>query len=309
MLETIRKSWSKIKFYNPSKDKSGFSNNSVASKTKYHGRFSQRIKHRHVTFWTSPDTELIKQVILHSTDPLSRWKNGNHWQRKLSNKFNSREFARLHGCSTAELYWKGRDVHTINFDALPSCYVIRPTAGHSCQLVFLMANGINLLDKKKYEKKDLLKVLAKAVKENKYLEFLIEEFVKTEDKEYKIPVDYKFYTFNGKIAVIERIERLSAKSGLVSYYDEDWNVIDNLSVAKYEIGASQSPPDCLKEMAEQARRLSLSYQIFVRIDFYATDKGAVFGEFTPTPGCADFLTFKADKIFNDYWDKFCKGMI
>jgi hypothetical protein len=53
--------------------------------------------------------------------------------------------------------------------------------------------------------------------------------------------------------------------------------------SNYPLGEVQRPPKCLSEMIEYARRLSKAYEIFCRIDFYATDKGAVFGEFTPTP--------------------------
>ena len=54
--------------------------------------------------------------------------------------------------------------------------------------------------------------------------------------------------------------------------------------------------------------LSIS-RIFVRIDFYATDKGAVFGEFTPTPFRGLFFTPHADKLFIPLWDQYCNGLI
>ncbi|MEJ7679344.1 MAG: hypothetical protein WKG06_16095 [Segetibacter sp.] len=37
--------------------------------------------------------------------------------------------------------------------------------------------------------------------------------------------------------------------------------------------------------------------------------GAVFGEFTPTPALGNGFTPDAQKLFTNYWDKFCKGMI
>jgi hypothetical protein len=43
--------------------------------------------------------------------------------------------------------------------------------------------------------------MGKALQNNPQLEFLIEEFMRTEAGEYRIPDDYKFYMFNGKYHV------------------------------------------------------------------------------------------------------------
>ena len=241
--------------------------------------------------------------------PFTKWKDIKHWQRKLSNKYNSREFAKMHDCRVPELYWKGREVDTIDFDRLPLHYVIRPTIGHSCSLVFLMADSVNLMDKQTYKPADIKSLLSKALEQNQYVEFLIEEFIRTEEGEYQIPADYKFYMFNGEIARILIINRIGPKEGLFSAYDKDWNMLDNEAHDKYAVTISQPPPRCFTEMAEQAKKLSKAYEIFVRIDFYATDKGAVFGEFTPTPGLGQNFTAETDKLLSDYWDKYCSGKI
>jgi len=281
----------------------------VGFKYNYKRPFAKRIKRRHDSFWKSADAEKVRNSSPSSTIPLEKWKDVKNWQRKLSNKYNSREFAKLNGCKVANLYWKGRNVDTIEFDKLPQHYVIRPTIGHSCNLVFLMADTVNLLDKKKYSFENLKTILSKALDENPYLEFLIEEFVKTERGAYTIPYDYKFFTFNGEIAIIEVINRLGPNEGSSRCYDENWNTVGNISKKKYPEAAWQQPPDCFNEMIEQVKRLSKTYEIFVRIDFYATDKGAVFGEFTPTPGSAKYLTSKVEKMFIRYWDSYCNGRI
>ncbi|WP_345160824.1 hypothetical protein, partial [Pontibacter saemangeumensis] len=58
------------------------------------GPFEQRIKHRHKTFWSPRDAEWIRNTAVSAGDPLEKWRDVEHWQRKLSNKRNSREFAR-----------------------------------------------------------------------------------------------------------------------------------------------------------------------------------------------------------------------
>jgi hypothetical protein len=270
--------------------------------------FSDRIKKRHKIFWKAPNAEIVRNTIMDATDPIEKWKDVKNWQRKLSNKYNSREFAAKHNCKVAALYWKGRDYDSIDFDNLPDHYVIRPTIGHSSGLVFLMSHSTNLMDGKTYTKEDIKKVLAKALSENQRLAFLIEEFVRTEDGKYKIPDDYKLYTFKGEIACIQVINRLGPSKGYTTCYDKNWQIMENVNTY-YPKGDYQQPPKYLQEMLKQAKELSKSYEIFVRIDFYATDKGAVFGEFTPTPFMGSCFTSAADKLFINYWDKLCKGKV
>ena len=271
--------------------------------------FAKRIKRRHKTFWNSSDAETVRNISMSSSQPLTEWKDKKLWQRKLSNKYNAREFAKLHNCKVPDLIWKGRNVNSIYFEKLPEYYVIRPTIGHSCKHVFLMANGINLMDKQTCSAEDIKAVLSESADQNPALEFLIEEFVKTECGKYEIPVDYKFYMFNGEIARIAVINRLGPKEGSVSCYNRDWNMVQNINENKYAKAEYQQSPKCLTEMIEHARKLSKTYEIFVRIDFYATDRGAVFGEFTPTPGSAKYLTPLSDNLFIKYWDSYCKGKI
>lgn len=275
---------------------------------KNNQRFEYLIQKRHKKFWKARNAERVRNTMMNASDPIEKWKDVKNWQRKLSNKYNAREFALKHDCKVAKLYWKGRDYNNIDFDKLPENYVIKPTVGHSCGLVFLMKNSCNLMDKKTYSPEKIKEVMATALHENQDTVFLIEEFVRTEDGEHKIPDDYKFYMFAGQIGCIQVINRLNCSQGFTSWYDENWNSISNLTT-NYSDGEVQLPPKCLPEMIETAGRLSKSYKIFCRIDFYATDQGAVFGEFTPTPALGKNFTPLGDKLLADYWDKFCKGMI
>jgi len=272
------------------------------------GEFSRRIKHRNNIFWGTPEGKKIKAIPMHATDPLSKWQDVEHWQRKLSNKHNSMEFAKMYGCRIPGMYWKGKDMNELRAFELPEQYVIRPSIGAGSKLVFLMDGSLNLMDKQTYTKEDIIEVLSNALAKDPRLEFLIEEFVRTEKGEYKIPDDYKLYMFNGEVACIQVINRLSPKDGFATYYDENWNQLENITT-NYPAGTYQQAPACLKEMIEDAKRLSRIYKIFARIDFYATDNGAVFGEFTPTPAMGRGFTPAAEQMLVSYWDKYCKGMI
>lgn len=272
------------------------------------GTFAKAITKRHKVFWYTPEAEDIRQVFLNAQMPLEEWTNVSNWQRRLSNKYNSREFAVLHKCRVPQLYWKGNDPENIDFDSLPAHYVIRPVTGHSCNLVFLMNDNVNLMDGKVYQKEEIVSILKREIKANPHRMFLVEEFLKTELSVHKIPDDYKLYMFNGEIACIQLINRFSAHTGKTSWYDENWKRLRNIN-SIYPVGSTQNAPACFEEIKAHARALSKSYQTFVRIDFYATDRGAVFGEFTPTPGMGFHFTRYGNRLFGKYWNLYCKGLI
>ncbi len=273
------------------------------------GAFPKRIRKRHYIYWNTPDAESVRNQRLFAKDDIGKWKDAALWQRKLSNKANAKEFAVKVGAKVADLYWRGKDLDAINFDALPSHYVIRPTIGHSSGLVFVMDHGTNLFDKISYTPEEIRNVLKQASSENPHLEFLFEEFLKNESGEYGIPDDYKFMCFNGEIASVGLINRLGPHLGFETYYDLDWNKLPAMNFSYPEPELKPVKPACWNEMVKQVKSLSKAYEVFVRIDFYATDKGAVFGEFTPTPSRGRNFTPYGKKRLLEYWDKYCKDMI
>jgi hypothetical protein len=272
------------------------------------GELKDRIIRRHKLFWSDPKAETVRNTRMSEFDSIEKWQDVENWQRKLSNKANAREFAKMNGCQVPDLYWRGSDVEHIDFDKIPPYYVIRPTTGHSSNMVFVMDNGINLFDGKPYTPAEIIAVLKKAVDKKQDLEFLIEEFLQNEEGKHAILTDYKFFCFNGEVAIVWEIKRLGPKTGFATFYDENWNRIKKVHIF-YPPKEANEPPACYPDMLAQAKRLSKAYGIFVRLDFYATNKGAVFGEFTPTPALGKGHTRFGQQRLIEYWDKYCKGQI
>ncbi|MEO3406448.1 ATP-grasp fold amidoligase family protein [Mucilaginibacter sp. CAU 1740] len=270
--------------------------------------FTKRIKYRHNQFWEPADAENIRNIPISRYDHIDQITHIPNWQRMLSNKANSLYFAGKMGCKVPEVYWKGRNIDDIDFSLLPKQFVIKPTIGHSCNNVYLMDDGYNHMDKQIYKIEDLRGVMTSVLQQSHQNEFIIEEFLRSEDGIYRIPLDYKVHTFNGEIACIEVIDRKAPSVGHVNVFDDKWNAVENIG-KKFIQGDNLTPPHCLDEIISQCRALSKVYKIYVRIDFFATDKGAVFGEFTPTPGIGVGFTRKANYMLNRYWDTYCKGMI
>lgn len=272
------------------------------------GEFPDRIRKRNHVFWSAADGKQIKVTKHTREDSLETWQSALNWQRKLSNKGNSREFAAKFGSKLPDLYWRGADVDDIDFTSLPTHFVIRPSIGHGSKMVFIMKNGINLFDQKRYEPEEIRTILKEMVAAREGLEILVEEFLKDEKGEYGIQTDYKFYCFRGEVACCWVINRESPKTGHASYYDENWNKLKMVNTT-YPHKYDPVKPKCYQEMVDQAKKLSIPYDIFVRIDFYATPKGGVFGEFTATPSMGKMYTSYGKKLLLQYWDKYCKGMI
>ena len=272
------------------------------------GEFPARIRKRHQMFWSDPEAELVRNTKMHEGIPLDAWQDVPNWQRRLSNKYNAREFAKLLGCNVADLYWKGRDLSTLDFDSFPSQYVIRPTIGHGSKGVFIMNDGLNLFDQKRYTTEQIREELQAELDKHLALEFLFEEFVRTESGKYEIPNDFKFLCFNGEVASVAVIDRISPKVGYSYFYDEHWNKMERLHHL-YPGKDEPEKPKCFDQMLEQAKILSKAYGIFVRIDFFASVNGAVFCEFTPTPAMGRGFTKYGKRLLLRYWDRYCPEMI
>ena len=275
---------------------------------KQQDEFSRRIKGRHRIFWTADNAEQVRNAAMSVDDPMEKWQDVENWQRKLSNKYNAKQFALKMGCKVADLYWKGRDVQTINFECLPKQFVIRPTVGHSSRSVFIMNEGLNLFDNRVYDPAEIIQQLKLKLLENPGLQFLIEEFLEEEHGVYKVLNDYKFFCFNGEIASCHLINRLGPKAGFGSFYDEHWNPMEAVHPG-YTLVDPKPKPECLEEMVQHVKTLSKAYKIFCRIDFYATTKGAVFGEFTPTPGMGEGYSKYGQRLLVSYSDKYCRGLV
>jgi hypothetical protein len=282
--------------------------NTITDYLRNSGEFTKRIRNRHDTFWKDVNAETIRNTKMTKEDHLERWQDIPNWQRKLSNKHNAREFAHKHGCNLPELYWKGTDIDSIDFSTLPTNYVIRPTTGHCSSLVFLMKDGLNLFDRKIYTINQIKDTLKQEIINNPNLEFLFEEFLEQEQGKSGILNDYKFFCFNGEVACIQVINRVGPNQGYGSFYDENWNKIKKITHT-YKPAKTQNAPDCLTDMVTDAKKLSKAYGIFVRIDFYATYKGCVFGEFTPTPSMGKNYSSFGRKLLLNYWDKYCTDLI
>lgn len=274
-------------------------------------KFRRRILKRQEIFWKkSNDLDKIK-IKLSASSPMAEWKNLENWQRRLENKWNAKEFAKKFGCRVATLYWHGGKSDFLQFDLnqLPENYIIKPIMDHSSRNVFIMKKGTNLLNNVSYSNEELKGALLALYDTQPDLEFIIEEFISDDNGEFVVPRDYRFYMFNGNLAFIRLDERRSKEYDRVSFYTKDWKLIDKKILKMASTTQAVQAPRHLNQMIEDATKLSNAYKSFVRIDFYDSPYGPVFGEFTATPRGGSGFTRFGSKILIKEWDTHCKGLI
>lgn len=272
--------------------------------------FSQRIGRRKALWWGRSGFDRIHRarermtLYRRHTDPDSRWRCCEHWQRSLSNKWNAREFARRYGCRVPELYWCGRRVAHIPLDELPSTFVLKSVFGTSGNHVYVMRDGTDVLHNLTFSASGLRDHLRGAFGRVALVPILVEEFIGGEVAE-GLATDYKCHVFGNVVGAIEVVHRISAKNATCTFYTPTWSMFDYpFTTPKYPAGGYEPPPQCLDEMLRHARALGMAYGTFVRADFYAARRGCVFGEFSTTPNDGNDFTEEANRYLGALWERY-----
>ncbi|GAA1861745.1 ATP-grasp fold amidoligase family protein [Myceligenerans crystallogenes] len=118
--------------------------------------------------------------------------------------------------------------------------------------------------------------------------------------------DVKIYAFYGEIGqVLLRSVGSHGDPGSVRYRYLDEEGADLGAVSRqHAVDPAIPVPRCLPEMVKRARELSVAAGIpFLRVDLYETDRGVVFGEFTPRPGGDQEYVWKHDRHLGELWER------
>lgn len=201
-----------------------------------------------------------------------------------------------------EVYYVTKDPESIPFESLPSEFVVK--ANHS--------SGWNKIidDKANHDFDDLVTECSEWLDNTfgkpqaEYWYWNIEPKILIErrmhDDEHGIPIDYKFFVFNGEVEYIQvDFDRYGNHSR--SVFDREWNKLD-LSL-QFPEGPQTEPPAKLPEMIDVAETLGKEFD-FIRVDLYQPNgEQVVFGELTVGPGSGieRFKPRKYDFEFGSHW--------
>ncbi len=176
------------------------------------------------------------------------------------------------------------NAETIPFDMLPDKCVIKSNFG-SGHVIFFNRNESDINEIKFKCREWLKKPYGTDTGEWAYLHvprYIFGEEILLDD-EGKIPNDYKFYVFNGKVELISVISDRFGKRKH-TYFDVDWNIL-NVKHKNYPIDPSIAPPMCLNTMINVSETLATGFKLpFARIDLFEVRGKVYFGEITLYPG-------------------------
>ena len=128
-----------------------------------------------------------------------------------------------------------------------------------------------------------------------------------QERDGRIPNDFKFHMFHGKcryiVVIFDRMNDLSA-----SRFDVHWNYL-SFEDSTYDTGPKIEKPKNYARMLEIAEKLSAAFD-YVRVDFYNMEGKIYFGELTHYPDSGtrrikpvsfDYTLGKQWKIKQEYW--------
>ena len=235
-------------------------------------------------------------------DPDQVWRCCAYWPRSLINKWNAREFAARHGADLPALFWRGTAREEAPFESLPDAFVIRPVSGTMCRGVEAVVGDRELLHGHPASLPELRSGLPRTRFLRRAAPFLIEEFITTEDGRFELPVGYKCHTFGDEVVLVETVRTRSADDAEHRYYTPDWEPIED-PINTYLPPDEQlsEPPRCLERMVEQAATLGAELGTYMRVDFFASERGCIFNEFSSLPLGGNYNTPYCEELFGSRW--------
>ena len=241
----------------------------------------------------------------------ARWWNENQdiWQKSLSAKLSGRRFVKKLGLKVPELYWSGTNLDEIpDFEDLPKNFVLKPEEGWNSNNVYCMKDGMDILTHARLSRDDIISLLNEdEFFTTKQPNIMIEELLEPEPKQSAdgIPRDFKFYCFGDKIALLHvalRKSEVHKEQNEHHYLTSNFELFHERVMKHRDQGTELIPrPDCWDEMIEAVQTIGRAVGIYMRIDMYATNRGAVFGEFTPTPHGGKGYNEGADRYLAGFW--------
>jgi hypothetical protein len=221
----------------------------------------------------------------------------------LSDKLNVREFvkSKINRSLLNELYAVWENIEEVDFEYLPTSFVLKATHG----------SGMNIIvrDKAKLDKIKTITILKKWLntdyskigREWNYKEIprkVIAEKLLLDDNG-KIPIDYKFFCFNGEVKFIS-VDTDRFINQRRTFFDINWKK-QEFEILHPKFDGRIEKPQNLSKMIQYAEILSENIP-FVRVDFYAIPE-VIFGELTFYPGNG------TEPILPFNWDNKLGGLI
>ena len=199
---------------------------------------------------------------------------------KMADKISMRDYvsSTIGECHTVPILGVWDSFDAIDFDSLPSSFVLKTNHDSGSYVICRDKNDIDYKKEKKKIEKSLKTNYYKVTREWQYKEIkrkVIAEVLLKDDGESL--TDYKFFCFNGK-PLFMYIEKESDDHPLQAIFDMDFNPLPfTMEDDKWE--GKIIKPDNFSEMIDYAAKLSYSIP-FLRVDMYVVNGVVYIGELT-----------------------------
>ncbi len=199
--------------------------------------------------------------------------------------------------------WVGGVPEEIPFDDLPTPYIIKPNHSSGRNLFVYDANAIDRRKTVAYMKEQIQLDYGHRFREWAYRgisrKILIEPIIYGENIAEN-PVEYKFFTYHGKVRFIKNnFDRFTNLRHVI--FDRDWNKLP-AQLQTQNLDKTPPPPPHLDLMMALAEKIGSQFD-FVRVDFYDLPEGPRFSEttFYPGSGLEVFSPTQWDLRFGEPW--------
>jgi D-alanine-D-alanine ligase-like ATP-grasp enzyme len=135
------------------------------------------------------------------------------------------------------------------------------------------------------------------------LPILIEELIRPPDEGRRLPLEFKCHVFGDEVAAIQVVERVDIHKEETKhrYYTPRWETFPDPMSYSLPLADVIQPPPRLDELAELATRLGVALGTYMRVDFFLSDRGWVFNEFSSIPAGGERMTPYCDELFGALW--------
>jgi hypothetical protein len=220
----------------------------------------------------------------------------------LTNKIFMREFCVRRSIPLPEIYYSG-DSMMLMIESLrdKESFVIKPSNSADSDGVILFKNKTDLFTGVTITDHTISDYISNVFSKAKYLDkntlFISEEFIKDFDCNFTIPRDFKLYCAGGKVKFIQVIDRNPIpKFRTSAFFDSNLKYIDDPVQCTYtHVSADIALPSLATDFSsliKYGELISAEFPVLLRLDFFMSKRGPLFGEFTTYPF--------AGKLFSDY---------
>lgn len=245
--------------------------------------------------WKNPQNLDEKILYLSLKTDTTMWTD-------LADKYKVREYVERcgYGDSLVKLYGKWDNAFDIDFDQLPSSFVLKTNHGSGEIKLIKDKSSIDKEALIAYFNKEISKPYGEIEGGRHYYRIkpciIAEEMLVNDEisKQYSDSIiDYKVWCFNGRVHYIWVCCNRDKTGAEVSLYDRNWNPCFEYSIytSHYRKGKTISSPKNLPKMIEIAEILSRPFPC-VRVDLYNIGGKIYFGEmtFTSLGGLMNYFT-------------------